>query len=216
MAFQVSPGVSVSEVDLSTTIPTTSVSDAGFAGYFSKGPVNQIVNISSENDLVNIFGKPNKDNNSNWLAVSSFLAYGGSINIVRLLGNGTKSASSGAGDSTAGTFTTVQSFGTWVDGDTVGTANILPIADGSEVGWTVQYDIDATGGGITVTAVDPPLGTQIAANAVFNTRIAGIDAIITVNHAILTTATVLWEDKDAMATAHNEDVTGVFSTLPDG
>ena len=58
MAFQVSPGVSVSEVDLSTTIPIASVSDAGFAGYFSKGPVDKIVNIGSENDLVKIFGKP--------------------------------------------------------------------------------------------------------------------------------------------------------------
>ena len=72
MAFQVSPGVSVSEVDLSTTIPTASVSDAGFAGYFSKGPVNQIVNIGSENDLVNIFGKPTNSNASDWLTAASF------------------------------------------------------------------------------------------------------------------------------------------------
>jgi len=84
MAFQVSPGVSVSEVDLSTTIPIASVSDAGFAGYFSKGPVDKIVNIGSENDLVKIFGKPvTGSNDSDWLAISSFLAYGGNIQVVR-------------------------------------------------------------------------------------------------------------------------------------
>ena len=84
MAFQVSPGVSVSEVDLSTTIPTASVSDAGFAGYFSKGPVDKIVTIGSENDLVKIFGEPvTGTNDSDWLTISSFLAYGGSIQVVR-------------------------------------------------------------------------------------------------------------------------------------
>ena len=95
MAFQVSPGVAVSEVDASTTIPTTAVSDAGFAGYFSKGPANKIVNISSENELVEVFGQPNNSNASDWLCVSSFLSYGGSIQIVRLVDENAVSAHSG-------------------------------------------------------------------------------------------------------------------------
>jgi len=92
MAFQVSPGVAVSEIDASTTIPTASVSDAGFAGYFSQGPIDQVVTIGSENELVNIFGKPNSDNASDWLAISSFLAYGGSIQVVRNAPNGALNA----------------------------------------------------------------------------------------------------------------------------
>ena len=86
MAFQVSPGVAYSEVDLTTTIPTTSVSNAGFVGYFSQGPVDQVVTISSENELVEIFGKPNSDNSSDWLTLSSFLAYGGTVQVVRQVG----------------------------------------------------------------------------------------------------------------------------------
>ena len=215
MAFQVSPGVSVSEVDLSTTIPSASVSDAGFAGYFSKGPVNQIVNIGSENDLVNIFGKPNKDNNSNWLTVSSFLAYGGSINIVRLIGNNTRSASFGAGAADAGTFTTVDSFGTWSDGDTAVSADIKPIADGSESGWTVEYTLAQTTGDITVTSVNKPAGSSLTAP--FNTRIVGIDAVVTVNPDNLSTATVVWQD--LVGTVANNDleteITGITSTLQD-
>ena len=215
MAFQVSPGVSVSEVDLSTTIPSASVSDAGFAGYFSKGPVNQIVNIGSENDLVNIFGKPNKDNNSNWLTVSSFLAYGGSINIVRLIGNNTRSASFGAGAADAGTFTTVDSFGTWSDGDTAVSADIKPIADGSESGWTVEYTLAQTTGDITVTSVNKPAGSSLTAP--FNTRIVGIDAVVTVNPDNLSTATVVWQD--LVGTEANNDlssaITDITSTLQD-
>ncbi len=218
MAFQVSPGVSVSEVDLSTTIPSASVSDAGFAGYFSKGPVNQIVNIGSENDLVNIFGKPNKDNNSNWLTVSSFLAYGGSINIVRLIGDNTRSASFGAGAANAGTFTTVDSFGTWSDGDIVASADIKPIADGSEGGgsWTVEYTLAQTTGAITVTSVNAPAGSVLTAP--FNTRIVGIDAVVTVNPDDLSTAIVVWQDLAGIV-ANNDlsssAITGIISTLQD-
>jgi hypothetical protein len=99
MAFQVSPGVAVSEVDLSTTIPSASVSDAGFVGFFNKGPVNQIVNISSENDLVKIFGKPQSTSGANnvadWLTISSFLAYGGDIQVVRMAGGAVNSSISG-------------------------------------------------------------------------------------------------------------------------
>ena len=84
MAFQVSPGVAYSEVDLSTTIPTTSVSDAGFIGYFTKGPIKEVVKISSENELVEIFGKPTSDNSADWFTAASFLSYGGSLQIVNV------------------------------------------------------------------------------------------------------------------------------------
>ena len=88
MAFFNSPGVKVAEVDLSTTIPTTGVSDAAFVGSgFTWGPVNTPVTVGSENELVNAFGKPvvgNKD----WFTAASFLAYGGSLQIVRVADNG--------------------------------------------------------------------------------------------------------------------------------
>ena len=58
MAFQVSPGVNVSEVDLTTVIPAVSTTEAGYAGHFRWGPVGQRVLITSEDELVSNFQKP--------------------------------------------------------------------------------------------------------------------------------------------------------------
>ena len=73
MAFQVSPGVNVSEIDLSTSIANPSVSDAAIACSFAKGPVNEVTTVTSEKELVEIFGEPDDNNASNWFAAASFL-----------------------------------------------------------------------------------------------------------------------------------------------
>ena len=51
MAFQVSPGVLVQEIDLTRVIPAVSTSIGAFAGEFRQGPVDEIVTISSEQQL---------------------------------------------------------------------------------------------------------------------------------------------------------------------
>ena len=63
MAFQVSPGVSVSEVDLTTVVPNVATSIGAIAGGFGWGPVLERTNITTENDLVRVFGKPDDNNN---------------------------------------------------------------------------------------------------------------------------------------------------------
>lgn len=62
MAFQVSPGVNVSEIDLSTVVPATSTTEGAIAGVFRWGPVNERVLVSSEVQLVRRFGKPHNKN----------------------------------------------------------------------------------------------------------------------------------------------------------
>ena len=62
MAFQVSPGVLVQERDLTRIIPAVSTSIGAFAGQFSKGPLEEVVSISSEQELVDTFGKPDVNN----------------------------------------------------------------------------------------------------------------------------------------------------------
>jgi hypothetical protein len=62
MAFQVSPGVNVSEIDLSTVVPATSTTEGAIAGVFRWGPVNERVLISSEVQLAKRFGKPHNRN----------------------------------------------------------------------------------------------------------------------------------------------------------
>ena len=73
MAFQVSPGVLVKEIDLTNVVPAVATSIGAIAAGFSKGPVEQIIPIGSEQELVETFGKPNSNNFENWFTAANFL-----------------------------------------------------------------------------------------------------------------------------------------------
>jgi len=83
MAFQLSPGVNVSEVDLTTVVPAVGTTTGALVGTFAWGPANQITLVSSENKLVEIFGKPNNDTANDFFTAANFLAYGNSLRVVR-------------------------------------------------------------------------------------------------------------------------------------
>lgn len=84
MGFQVSPGVVVTEKDLTTIVPAVSTTDGAFAGVFSWGPLNDIVLIGDENQLVRKFGKPNNDTATSFFSAANFLAYGNKLRVVRV------------------------------------------------------------------------------------------------------------------------------------
>ena len=83
MAFQLSPGVNVSEIDLTTIVPSTATSIGGIAGNFDWGPVGEVVTISDEVFLVERFGKPDDTNYEYWFSASNFLAYSNNLKVVR-------------------------------------------------------------------------------------------------------------------------------------
>jgi phage tail sheath protein FI len=83
MAFQVSPGVLVQERDLTRIIPAVSTSIGAFAGQFSKGPLDEVVSISSEQELVDTFGKPDVNNFEYFFSAANFLQYSNSLRVVR-------------------------------------------------------------------------------------------------------------------------------------
>jgi len=58
MAFQVSPGVQVKEIDATSVIPAVSTSIGGFAGAFNWGPAEEIKLVSSEDEMAAIFSTP--------------------------------------------------------------------------------------------------------------------------------------------------------------
>ena len=80
---QVSPGVVVLERDLTNTINATIDNVAAIVGAFEKGPVEEVVTVSSERELLDIFGKPNDYNYEYWFSIAQFLLYGGSVKVVR-------------------------------------------------------------------------------------------------------------------------------------
>ncbi len=93
MAFQLSPGVNISEVDLTTVVPSVATTVGGIAGEFSWGPANTIVTISNEIQLVDRFGKPDSNSANAFFTASNFLAYGSDLKVVRTVGTGSLNSS---------------------------------------------------------------------------------------------------------------------------
>jgi len=83
MAFQLSPGVNVTEKDLTTIVPAVATTNAAFSGPFAWGPINKVVVIDSENALVSNFGLPDDTNYDSWFSAANFLKYGNNLRVVR-------------------------------------------------------------------------------------------------------------------------------------
>ena len=94
MAFQVSPGVLVQEKDLTRIIPAVSTSTGAVAGQFSQGPLDEIVSISSEQELVDTFGKPDSTNFEYFFSAANFLQYSNALRVVRATQTSTLNATS--------------------------------------------------------------------------------------------------------------------------
>ena len=96
MSFLVSPGVNVREVDLTNVVPAVATSIGAIAGAFQKGPVSSVTTISSEEELVQIFGKPQSTSNQfeTFFTAANFLQYADNLKVVR--------AESGVLNATAG------------------------------------------------------------------------------------------------------------------
>ena len=97
MAFQVSPGVLVQEKDLTRIIPAVSTSIGAVAIQATQGPLDEITSISSEQELVSKFGKPNSTTFEGFFTAANFLAYSNSLRVVRVqnssVSNATESGS---------------------------------------------------------------------------------------------------------------------------
>jgi len=89
MAFQLSAGVNVSEIDLTTVVPSVSTSIGAFAGPFAWGPANTVITVSDEVRLADVFGKPDSTNYEYWFSAANFLAYSNNLKLVRAINVGT-------------------------------------------------------------------------------------------------------------------------------
>ena len=96
MGFLVSPGVQVNEVDLTNVVPAVATSIGAICGPFQKGPVSSVTDISSEEDLVKVFGKPNSNNFEFFFTAANFLQYSDSLKVVRAESAVTNAVASGS------------------------------------------------------------------------------------------------------------------------
>jgi hypothetical protein len=97
---QLSPGVLVREVDLTVGRADNVLDNIGaIAGPFPIGPVDYPIDIATEQDLINTFGKPISTDSQYeyWMSASSYLSYGGVLKVVRTGGSTLNNANAGVG-----------------------------------------------------------------------------------------------------------------------
>jgi hypothetical protein len=83
MPFQISPGVNITEKDLTNIVPAVATTVGGIAGFFQWGPCEQRVLIDGENNLVSMFGKPDDNTANYWHTANNFLGYSNALQVVR-------------------------------------------------------------------------------------------------------------------------------------
>ena len=97
---QLSPGVLVREVDL-TVGRAENVSDnvGAIGGPFPLGPVDDPIDVTTEKDLIEVFGKPLSTDSQYeyWMSASSYLTYGGILKVARTDGANLTNANAGVG-----------------------------------------------------------------------------------------------------------------------
>jgi hypothetical protein len=105
---QLSPGVLIREVDLTVGRADNVLDNIGaIAGPFAIGPIDEPIDITTEQELINVFGKPISTDAQYeyWMSASSFLSYGGVLKVVRTSGSNLVNANAirnASGVSTAG------------------------------------------------------------------------------------------------------------------
>ena len=98
MAFQTSPGVNISEIDLTNVVPAVATTEGAIAGVFRWGPEDQRILVTSEQDLANRFGKPASyytdgnlttlwSNHETWFSAANFLSYSDALYVTRVVGS---------------------------------------------------------------------------------------------------------------------------------
>lgn len=191
MAFQVSPGVNVSEIDATSVVPATSTTEGAIAGVFRWGPVNERILVSSEVELAKRFGKPLNSKTSVISAAgtaetATFDALvlptsGGAATDTWTLTVGSESYATAAGD-----YTTKSELATAIQSalTTAGVSLFTVAESGSEIvlTWATSgnqvigtYGIAYTGSGSGNTDDADPTIVQGTADTVTNTQWSNVE-----------------------------------------
>jgi phage tail sheath protein FI len=179
MPFQLSPGVAVVEKDFSSIVPAVSSSVGAFAGSFAWGPVLQPITVSSENVLVQQFGKPNDSNFASFFSAANFLSYANNLLLVRADSTNGKNAVS----TPTGGLATV-TVGTAGSGySSTAAAPAVTVSAPDEAGGTqAVVTVTLSGGAITAIAVTSGgSGYSAAPNINISAPSGGSGATFTVN-----------------------------------
>jgi phage tail sheath protein FI len=126
MAQYLAPGVFVDEISLDNYIPSVSTSVGAFVGDFDWGPVFQVVTLTKDTQLEQVFGLPNDTNFKSWFTAWNFLQYSTTLKIVRAI-----SRASSKNATADGSGLLIESYEKWVETYSDGT--------GAVGAWAAKY-----------------------------------------------------------------------------
>ena len=155
MPFQLSAGVNVSEIDLTTVVPAVSTSVGAIAGVFGWGPLGQRVVVDRESILISRFGKPTNLNAETWFTASNFLGYANQLIVARTANT--------SGNTPSSSFTALAS-------NNVFTGTTTGIVAGMYVSQTNSTST-AAGNNITVSSVNS-IAIVLSQNSTSNTTVS--------------------------------------------
>lgn len=181
MPFQVSPGVNVSEIDLTTVVPAVSTTEGALAGVFRWGPVDKRILVDSESALVTKFGKPTNFNPETFFTAANFLSYGNKLYVVRTANTSDATGAAGALNAYAnvGAVTSNTNLVIKNDDELVGSETPTSAASETNVMFVARYP-GAMGNSLKVSVCDN-------SNAFFsNTSLTGGDANLSSNGELTT------------------------------
>jgi len=213
MASLISPGIVIKERDLTNAVVTNAQAITGaFATAFAKGPVGEIVTISSQKELLDTFGKPNSSNAEDWFVASEFINYGGRLAVVRAE-TGTNSANSGANAAL-----NVRNLSDWQGG--LGSGETFVAKNPGAWGNSLRVIVADRGADQIITLATAPNAVPVAGGAVtFNLAAGGTATAEVVSYAnqvltvILDNPAVLISTADALDDGADPDV--AISTVAD-
>jgi hypothetical protein len=209
MAFQLSPGVNVSEIDLTTVVPAVATTEGAIAGVFRWGPTDEPILIGSEIDLVNRFGEPFANttwsNAETFFTAANFLSYSDALYVVRAVSDDAAKASNtnyeAAYHGAMGNDVTVA----WCDESSFGAANNAS---------TLTISASSTTGTITASGNTSAHGLTAGEDAVVLNGTGGNDQVLkivtitdateeTSNGVFETTSTITFDKKFIGVAAYN-------------
>ena len=154
---QLSPGVLVTETNLTTVVPSVLTTAGAYAGAFTWGPANKIIQVDTEKTLVNTFGSPDGNTAASFWTAASFLAYGNNLQVVRAVDSGTLNA-------------TAVGTGYQVPNKDVFQYSLLAGPNGNSYGAFMARYPGALGGSLTVSVIDA--GSSAAQFAAWNVAVS--------------------------------------------
>lgn len=181
MPFQISAGVNITEIPVSTSVPDVATSIGAVAGHFNWGPVGKLSMVSSEPQLVERYGKPNANNFETFFTAANFLAYSNRLYVSRAAktsGNSNNVSTALLGNTTVVAYSSSAniSAGMGIYGAGIADGTLVVSANNTALSNTFNANADvATNGAITLSSNPFISGeTVVYSTATGNTAISGL------------------------------------------